>query len=196
MTNLHLKMWFVKMAAILSRIQRVKKISTTYEICAWSSQCFVVIRNQWIPKSIRINSLALGLSESICGRYFHFISAIHIIYLLCLYQEMKLLHITLYLLIIQASSLSTSMETQINWKHLRSWLNPLQWLSVWRSEELVVVWDECLCLHHDDVIKWNHFSRYWPFVRGIHRSRRIPHTKASDAELWCFLWFAPEYTIE
>ena len=26
------------------------------------------------------------------------------------------------------------------------------------------------CLKHDDVIKWKHFSRYWPFVRGIHRS--------------------------
>ena len=23
--------------------------------------------------------------------------------------------------------------------------------------------------HHDDV-KWNYFPRYWPFVRGIHRS--------------------------
>ena len=23
---------------------------------------------------------------------------------------------------------------------------------------------------HDDVIKWKHFQRYWPFVRGIHRS--------------------------
>ena len=23
---------------------------------------------------------------------------------------------------------------------------------------------------HDDVIKWKHFLRYWPFVRGIHRS--------------------------
>ena len=21
---------------------------------------------------------------------------------------------------------------------------------------------------HDDVIKWKHFPRYWPFVRGIH----------------------------
>ena len=41
---------------------------------------------------------------------------------------------------------------------------------------------------HDDVIKWKHFPRYWPFVWGIHRSRWIPHTKASDAELWCFLW--------
>ena len=23
---------------------------------------------------------------------------------------------------------------------------------------------------HDGVIKWKHFPRYWPFVRGIHRS--------------------------
>ena len=23
--------------------------------------------------------------------------------------------------------------------------------------------------HHDDVIKWKHFPRHWPFVRGIHR---------------------------
>ena len=39
---------------------------------------------------------------------------------------------------------------------------------------------------HDDVIKWKHFPRNWPFVRGIHRSRWIPRTSASDAELWCF----------
>ena len=25
-------------------------------------------------------------------------------------------------------------------------------------------------VHHDDVIKWKHFPRDWPFVRGIHRS--------------------------
>ena len=24
--------------------------------------------------------------------------------------------------------------------------------------------------YHDDVIKWKYFPRYWPFVRGIHRS--------------------------
>ena len=44
---------------------------------------------------------------------------------------------------------------------------------------------------HDDVIKWKHFPCYWPFVRGIHRSPVNSHTKASDAELWCFLWSAP-----
>ena len=25
-------------------------------------------------------------------------------------------------------------------------------------------------LYHDDVIKWKHFPRYWPFARGLHRS--------------------------
>ena len=25
-------------------------------------------------------------------------------------------------------------------------------------------------IFHDDAIKWKHFPRYWPFVRGIHRS--------------------------
>ena len=29
---------------------------------------------------------------------------------------------------------------------------------------------------HDDVMKWKHFPRYWPFVRGIHRSPvNFPH---------------------
>ena len=30
--------------------------------------------------------------------------------------------------------------------------------------------DNRLGFVHDDVIKWKHFPRYWPFVRGIHRS--------------------------
>ena len=30
--------------------------------------------------------------------------------------------------------------------------------------------------NHDDVIRWKHFPRYWPFVRGIHRSSvNSPH---------------------
>ena len=30
--------------------------------------------------------------------------------------------------------------------------------------------------NHDDVIKWKHFPRYWPFVREIHRSPvNFPH---------------------
>ena len=29
---------------------------------------------------------------------------------------------------------------------------------------------EEICIH-DDVIKWKHFPRYWPFVLGIHRGQ-------------------------
>ena len=51
-------------------------------------------------------------------------------------------------------------------------------------------------INYDDVIKWKHFTRYWPFVRGIHRSPVNSLTQSpSDAELWCFLWSAPEWTI-
>ena len=32
---------------------------------------------------------------------------------------------------------------------------------------------------HDDVIKWKHFPRYWPSVRGIHRSPR-PVTRSPN----------------
>ena len=52
-----------------------------------------------------------------------------------------------------------------------------------------------LC-HHDDVIKWKHFLRYWPFVRGIHRSPMNSLQKASHAELWCFLWSGLQQTVE
>ena len=44
-------------------------------------------------------------------------------------------------------------------------------------------------IFHDDVIKWKHFPRYWPWDFTGHWL--ISRTKASDAELWCFLWSAP-----
>ena len=43
------------------------------------------------------------------------------------------------------------------------------WYSIWPewlSTRAWCVWHGM----HDDVIKWKHFPRYWPFVRGIHRS--------------------------
>ena len=36
------------------------------------------------------------------------------------------------------------------------------WSDCWRCDATTST--------HDDVIKWKHFPRYWPFVRGIHRS--------------------------
>ena len=38
------------------------------------------------------------------------------------------------------------------------------------SDESSRAWVLNLNSNHDNVIKWKHFPRYWPFVRGIHRS--------------------------
>ena len=49
--------------------------------------------------------------------------------------------------------------------------------SQWRQERLENHWlfDPKRCVH-DDVIKWKHFPRNWPFVREIHRSPvNFPH---------------------
>ena len=58
--------------------------------------------------------------------------------------------------------------------------------------------------HHDDVVKWKHFPRHWPFVRGIHRSPvNSPHKGLWRGALrvfylrlnkrlnkqWCGWWF-------
>ena len=51
---------------------------------------------------------------------------------------------------------------------------------------------------HDDVIKWKHFPRCWPFVWGIHWSPvNSPHKgQWHDEELWSFLWSAHELTVQ
>ena len=51
--------------------------------------------------------------------------------------------------------------------------------------------------HHDDVMEWKHFPRYWPFVQGIHRPPvNSPHKGQWRGTLmfslicvsWCW-WF-------
>ena len=39
-------------------------------------------------------------------------------------------------------------------------------------------------ISHDDVIKWKHFPRNWPIVRGIHRSRWIPQVNSPHKGQW------------
>ena len=42
-------------------------------------------------------------------------------------------------------------------------------------------------VRHEDVIKWKHFPRYWPFVRGIHRSPVIPPHKGRGALMFSLI---------
>ena len=54
----------------------------------------------------------------------------------------------------------------ICWIHAISWAEKYNLTKWWRERDK----PSCIILCHDDVIKWKHFPRYWPFVRGIHRS--------------------------
>ena len=78
-----------------------------------------------------------------------------------------------------------------------------QWVTVyWSIWDGHMFWQPSQTLHNsafityaqDDVIKWKHFPRYWPFLFTGYQW--IPPTKASDAKISCLLWSAPEQTFE
>ena len=65
----------------------------------------------------------------------------------------------------------TMTELRSSWSRaiISRWLEP-----VTLSEHCCLWFKQMFLEHsptlHDDVIKWKHFPRYWPCVRGIHRS--------------------------
>ena len=63
------------------------------------------------------------------------------------------------------------MNTILNAKLMASWTK-------YPTGDGLVKWDRPreYRTNYDDVIKWKHFPRYWPFVWGIHRSAvNFPH---------------------
>ena len=67
------------------------------------------------------------------------------------------------------------MSSLIGWTHAQN--DPCldqHWLDI---DEALAHWVDV----HDDVIKWKHFPRYWPFVRGIHWSLVSSPNKGQ----WC-----------
>ena len=54
-----------------------------------------------------------------------------------------------------------------------TWASRTFWSHIFKSSHCDSFEDRAI---HDDVIKWKHFPRYWPFVREIHRSPvNLPH---------------------
>ena len=70
----------------------------------------------------------------------------------------SLLHHVIHHWYRNVQSIIPKLVCYVRWNYGRKqiWLNVHQWTGTW--------------LDHDDVIKWKHSPRYWPFVRGIHRS--------------------------
>ena len=61
---------------------------------------------------------------------------------------------------------ATEPNVASQWGHMNV-TNHRRWIPTQRTsnaESVTLSW-----YHHDDVIKWKYFPRYWPFVWGIHR---------------------------
>ena len=60
--------------------------------------------------------------------------------------------------------------------HIYQWSFVMGWQSIFPMNNQYVLYVVSLItlqrwsLRHGDVIKWKHFPRYWPYIRGIHRS--------------------------
>ena len=75
-------------------------------------------------------------------------------------------------------TLSTCAYMRHNTVWVYNILMKLNYMFTWCNDIVIMVfcarhWSyvrACIRVFHDDVIKWKHFPRYWPFVRGIHRS--------------------------
>ena len=75
-------------------------------------------------------------------------------------------------------------SVQISWYKIASY-RVLFFIRIWSNEiwefcfnHVVVPWAR-VPHHHNDVIKWKHFPRCWPYVREFIGHRWIPLTKAS-----------------
>ena len=61
----------------------------------------------------------------------------------------------------------------------------------------------CTLRYHNDVIKWQHFPRYWPFVRGIHPSPelscyfylRVNKRLSKQSWYWCLRHHRAHYDV-
>ena len=166
----------------------------------WSIPLSEISRVQSNPSSLRRKHFDFGFGFHKNNRNANTVCSVQ----LCTWNGMPAWMLKIIFLL-SMRDLDTDKSVHHNAIQLRTCIGPLR--STWSTLVQIMVcqylyrcwpiisgdlWNNT---HHNNVIKWKHFPRYWPFVRGIYRPRWIPRTKASDAELWCFLWSANEEMI-
>ena len=61
-------------------------------------------------------------------------------------------------------------KLSVKWKTHFCWIMISPWQSYLCEKKIYMIFTPRKIRISYDVIKWKHFPRYWPFVRGIHRS--------------------------
>ena len=79
---------------------------------------------------------------------------------------------------------------RVNTLRQTTFSNAFSWMKTFELQ-IKYHWD----ISHDDVMR-NNFRVTGPLCGEFTGDRWIPLTKASDVELWCFPWSAPEQTFE
>ena len=176
---------------IANGLRRCDDHVTSLSCCTWEQSNFWIFENL-IPSQWNPMDKAVSLDHSLTEKHYSLMVAMIYIYIyiyICIYTYIcSYIHdiminswIFLWNIFSKISSLSQSKECGVSF--------------YLKSTKRAVTMCECHVCHHD-VIKWNHFPRYWPFVWGIHRSPVDSLAKSSDSELWCFLWCASEQTVQ
>ena len=92
--------------------------------------------------------------------------------------------------VIQTNGYRTRIWISRVWNQTQEDGNRIEWFVLLLN--MMTPWKR---FHHDDVIKWKHFPRYWPFVRGIHRSPvNSPHKgQWRGALMFSLIWLSKQW---
>ena len=164
-------------------MRRSKKTAKLRVTVQWRGKCFHLMTSSWLEKITKshlstVYNIPIFMKQrKCCSPLIVYCVEIHII-------PVEKTIVFLFIFIDHCYHMKESKVL----KHHGSY-NPLTWTRVSRYTLCYIWniwyfrWEIFIAMHffgfcvvtftlstpHDDVIKWKHFPRYWPFVRGIHR---------------------------
>ena len=161
----------------------VLRVAPAQEVCTYLSSSRLIFLYMYScmysPCTNRnmSNKLFWSWSWSWKKYYSDYESMVHCAWFVVIYRNMKTLAPEAGISD-RISNYNPQFTVGCNYLSLPEWVNTSQWIIWWRKGSLVsALWHPITALCHDDVIKWKHFPRYWPFVWGIHRAPVNPPLK-------------------